>query len=304
MKIRFLLTLLLAISMEVPMALGHAWSEQMKQELNAPPPDWLSIGAPIKVEPDGTTTKGEPKFRPRSGGVTNSRNRVQIPARGIEIRLDYEIDWSGDNDAGVGASLNPDGTKLIINSGMRSRVLEILPDGSHRAIELRLPHVTYDGGSKGFITGWSWADNQTLIGNAEIDTEQGEFIERRIYVFHVKESALSRLDLSALNLPTTEGLRVSKVGHELDRLSISVGNSEFTVKADLKSPPKIEKKEADSPTAAPHVEPTQQASKAPGAKPTVPAPSEEHASSTPWGIIVLLTMAAGGLLWLLLKRRS
>ena len=39
--------------------------------------------------------------------------------------------------------------------------------------------------------------------------------------------------------------------------------------------------------------------------PSVPSPtSEEPISSTPWSIIVVLTVAAGGLLWLLLKRRS
>ena len=42
---------------------------------------------------------------------------------------------------------------------------------------------------------------------------------------------------------------------------------------------------------------------APEAKPS-PTPSEEPASSTPWAIIVVLIVAALGLLWLLLKRRS
>ncbi|MCB1212627.1 MAG: hypothetical protein KDK97_25100, partial [Verrucomicrobiales bacterium] len=39
-------------------------------------------------------------------------------------------------------------------------------------------------------------------------------------------------------------------------------------------------------------------------KSTVPSPSEEPTSSTPWSIIVVLIVAAIGLLWLLLKRRS
>ena len=43
---------------------------------------------------------------------------------------------------------------------------------------------------------------------------------------------------------------------------------------------------------------------APKAKPTPTKPSEEPAPSTPWSIIVVLIMAATGLLWLLLKRRS
>lgn len=44
--------------------------------------------------------------------------------------------------------------------------------------------------------------------------------------------------------------------------------------------------------------------KASEAKPSVTPPSEEPASSTPWSIIVVLIVAACGLLWLLLKQRK
>jgi len=44
--------------------------------------------------------------------------------------------------------------------------------------------------------------------------------------------------------------------------------------------------------------------KAPETNPTEPTPGEEPTSSTPWSIIVVLIVAALGLLWLLLKRRS
>ncbi|MBB5353912.1 hypothetical protein HNR46_004177 [Haloferula luteola] len=298
MKTRFFLTLLLVAFMEVHVALGHAWSEQMKQELNAQPPEWLSIGAPIRVDPVDKISDEPTAFRPVSGDSQSTRDRVTIPSRGIEIRVDYPIRWYR------GSSLSPDGTRLIINSGMRSKVYEMLSDGGHRPVVLRLPYVTYDDGPKGYITCWSWVDDKTLVGEAEIDTEKGEFIERRIYVFHINESALSRLDVSSLNLPTTEGLTVSKVGLELDRLRISVGNSEFTVKADLKSSPRIEKKEADAPTAtAPLVAFKKQAPKAPEPKPASPT-SEAPASSTPWSIIVVLIVAALGLFWMSLKKRK
>lgn len=46
------------------------------------------------------------------------------------------------------------------------------------------------------------------------------------------------------------------------------------------------------------------AKKAPDTKATPTTPSEEPTSSTPWSIIVVLIVAACGLLWLLLKRRS
>jgi hypothetical protein len=35
-----------------------------------------------------------------------------------------------------------------------------------------------------------------------------------------------------------------------------------------------------------------------------PGQGEEPAPSTPWSIIIVLIVTAGGLLWLLLKRRS
>lgn len=53
-------------------------------------------------------------------------------------------------------------------------------------------------------------------------------------------------------------------------------------------------------SAAPSITP---APKAPEEKRT-PTPTEEPTASTPWSIIVVLIVAASGLLWLLLKRRS
>jgi len=44
--------------------------------------------------------------------------------------------------------------------------------------------------------------------------------------------------------------------------------------------------------------------KAAVAKPAISSPSEEPTSSTPWSIIVVLILAASGLLWLLLKGRK
>ena len=203
----------------------------MKRELNSPAPDWLVVGSSIKVDGTKETTPDESAYRPLCGDSQSTRDRVTLPNRGIEIRVDYPISWYR------GSSLSPDGTKLIINSGTESNVYEILASGQYRPIGLKLPHVTYDAGPKGFIAGWSWAGNHTLIGEAEIDNEKGEFIEKRIYVFHEKAGMLSRLDVSDLGLPTTEGLTVTKVAADLTGLKLSVGNASFAVKADLKSVP-------------------------------------------------------------------
>lgn len=252
MKIYVFFVIASAALFEAPKSFGHGRSEQMNQVLNAKTPNWLSLGIPIKVEPTGSVPMDETAFRPRSGGATNSRNRVQIPARGIEIQVDYEINYTGNNEAGTGSSLSPDGTRLIVNAGHSNHLYEISATGEYLEVPIQLPSVTYDAGPKGFITGWSWIDNQTVFGHAEIDDDTGnETIECRIYVYHMKERVLSRLDLSALNLTTTDGLEITKVGRDSNHLEILVGNTKLTVKADLKSSPKIEKLETHVPKRTP-----------------------------------------------------
>jgi hypothetical protein len=305
MKKHRLCLAVLALWLNVPGALAHGRSEQMTRELNAKAPEWLLIGVPIKAEPVASLPSDQIVFRSRSGGATNSRNRVQIPSRGIEIKLDYNIDWTGNNEAGTGVSLSPDGRRLLVNAGPTSHLYEIEADGTYREVPLQLPHVTYDAGLKGYLREWSWADDQTLVARAEITDEAGhEIIENRIYVFHMKERALSRLDLSALKLTDTDGIEVIGIGSDLSQLKLSVGNAFVIAKADLKSPPRIDQKETNAPTAPP-VAPNRQEPNAPEAKPTTPpTPNEEPTTSTPWSIIVVLIVAACGLLWLLLKRRS
>jgi hypothetical protein len=191
----------------------------------------------------------------------------------------------------------------LVNAGPTSHLYEIQSNGTHREVPLQLPHVTYDNGIKGYLRGWSWADDQTLVACAEITDETGhEIIENRIYVFHMNEKTLSRLDLSALKLTDTDGIEVIGIGNDLSQLKLSIGNTLVIANADLKSPPMIEKKETDSPT-APLVAPKQLPPVQPESKPTS-TQSEEPASSTPWTIIVVFIVATTGLLWLLLKKRK
>ena len=283
----------------VSQSFGHGWSEEMRRELNSPAPDWLIVGARIKVDETKQATPDESAYRPISGDSQSTRDRVTIPGRGIEIKVDYPISWYR------GSSLSPDGTKLIINSGTESKVYEILASGQHRQIELKLPRVTYDAGPKGFIAGWSWADNDTLIGEAEIDNEKGEFIEKRIYIFHAKQGVLSRLDVSGLGLATTEGLTVTKVAADLTGLRLSVGEADFAVKADLQSvPPPAEKQTPSNESSVSEPTSLSAPTKVVASNPTAPTRSEEPTSSTPWSVIVILIVAATGLLWLLLKNRK
>ena len=289
-----------------PDTLAHASSEKMTAELNAKKPDWLTVGVPIKAESVMSRPDDQIVFHSRSGGATNSRNRVQIPSRGIQFELDYEIDWSGNNEAGTGVSLSPDGRKLIINAGPASHLFEIEDNGSYREVPLQLPNVTYDEGIKGYLRGWSWVDDKTLVAQSEImDESAHDIIESRIYVFYTKEKTLTRLDISALKINKSEGIEVVGFANDLNHIKLYIGGKLVVAKADLKSPPEIDVIKTDPEKAldpfvdVKRVQPTPPEPKSTPTTTTSKAP----ASSRPWSIIAVLIVVASCLLWLRLKRR-
>lgn len=298
----FLYLFVLVFWVDVLSVLPHERSEKLIQELDSEIPKWLTIGVPIKAGLGTLPPNGQSAFRPRSGGSTNSRNRVQIPNHGIEIDLDYEIDWTGNKEAGTGVSLSPDGKKLLVNSGPTSHLYEIQANGSYSEVPLQLPHVTYDAGLKGFLRGWSWADDDTLVAGAEITDEAGhEIIENRIYVFHMNGGVLSRLDLTALNIDDTDGIEVVGIGSDLNQLKLSVGSVSIIANADLKSPPNVQKSKVEAPEIeTPVLAPTNKTPKPIEIKPATT--SEEPASSVSIGIVAVLIAAALGIFWLLLTK--
>ncbi len=284
-------------------ALAHGRSQEMIAMLNAPVPEWLTLGKPVVAE-SGSGNSGESvAFRSLSGGAQNTRTRVMIPGRGIEIRVDYAIDWTGNTEAGRGVSLSPNGTMLIINSGTKSRLYEISPDGSHREIDILIPRVTYDPGLKGFITGWSWVGDDVLLGQSTITDDRGhEIIEKRIYVFHMKERLMSRLELSALNLPKDEAFEVLGVGDDLNHLKILMNGKEFTVKADLETPP--EPMRIGRAGLSGHGS-TERRPPLPGRThpPGEPNPNGHTPARTSW-LVIALVVATSGLLWRLFRKRD
>ncbi len=297
MNTRGYLAIIVFSLLGLPCAFAHGRSQEMIDMLNAPPPEWLTIGKRIIVRPSNGSFDDSVIFRSLSGGAQNTRNRVKIPSRKIEFNVDYEVDWY------YGSSMNPDGTMLIVNSGMKSRLYEISPDGSHHEAELLLPYVTYDPGLKGFITGWSWAGTNTLVGISEItDYEGHEVLENRIYVFHMKERVMSRLDMSALNLPKDEAFEVLGVGDDLNHLKILMNGKEFTVKADLETPPepmrigRVRLSGHGSPERRPPL---------PGRThpPGEPNPDGHTPARTPW-LVIALVVATSGLLWRLFRKRD
>ncbi len=270
--------------------------------LNAPPPEWLTIGKPIVVELSDGGPDDPVSYRPLSGGAQNTRTRAIIPDRGIEIEVDYPIDWTGNKKRGKGVSLSPNGRNLIINSGTKSRLYEIHSDGSYAEVDLRLPGVTYDPGLKGFITRWVWAGDDVLLGKSTITDDRGhDILELRLYVFHRAEGILSRLDLSALDLPEGEIFEVLGIGSDLNHLRISTGGKEFTVKADLATPPEP-MKIGLAESAASHAAGRRSPPPAPASVPRESPANGQASSWTPWLAVILVTATAILLGWLLWKR--
>jgi len=229
--------------------------DEWLRRVNAPPPDWLAIGAPIPVELVKNMPAKEPTvFHSRSGEATRTHNKVKIPKRGIEFTVPREI---------YEMSLNPDGTKLIVNEGGGGgtfHLYEILSDGRQQEVPLRVPSVTYDKasrwGDKGFIYRWSWASNDVLIGEAEIADEREELIELRLYAFFLKDQILSQLDLSKVQQSSDDYIEVIGIGADLKHMKLKVGEREMLVKVNLTSPPKIvtpRKDQSTPPTVTPTV---------------------------------------------------
>ena len=288
-------------------ALAHERSPEMARELNAPVPEWMSIAEPIKVKPINDRSILESLvFRPRSGGVANSRNRVQMPEHGIEIQFPHNIDWRGVNQEGYGVSLHQDGRRLLVNTGMTTRLYEISLSGEYREVPLRLPHVTYDEGLKGWILGWSWAGSDVLVGRGLILDESGhEVIEGRLYVFYLREKALARLDLSALNLPDDAVTEVASIGEDLEHLKIRLGDRELAVKADLKSPPRLLVDSDSAPASrAGSIEKTPAQEESISRNSDLSTAVEDASFSKFWPPLAAVVLAAICLSWVLLKRRG
>ncbi len=227
---------------------AHGRSEEMIRTLNAPPPDWLTLAEPIKVEPAKEGVTGiidQSQFRDPSDGII-LHNGIQIPRLGIVLELDHDISPSMQYSPSV--SLSPDETRLVANDGDDVYLYEIGADGQVTEDPTQVPSVTYDKGLKGFISYWLWASNDLLLGHTSItDEKEQSMLENRLYTFHTGTRSLARLDLSALdhlrepNYPNEPPMfDVVSVGKDLSELVLEVnGVNTVRVKADLKSPHKL-----------------------------------------------------------------
>ncbi len=230
-------------------AVAHGRSEEMIRTLNAPPPDWLTLAEPIKVEPAKEGVTGmidHSRFRDPSGGII-LYNGIQIPKLGIVLELDLDHGISPSLlPYKPAVSLSPDGTRLVVNDGTDAYLYEIGADGEVTEDPTQVPFVTYDKGPKGFISYWFWASNDVLLGYASPLDERGDYeLENRLYAFHTGTRSLARLDLSTFdpdpNYPDEPPMfEVVSVGKDFSELALNVnGGNTVRVKADLKAPHKL-----------------------------------------------------------------
>ena len=313
-----LLNIIFTMGLLCGVVLGHGRSEELTKLFNSPAPEWLSLASPIKVEPSSENFASIDKesFRARSGGITHSRNRVYIPPNNFVHEFDYKLKWRGNNEEAFGASLSPDGTQLLTNSGKAPFFrLYDFKNTQLEEVEISLPRITYDEGLKGFISRWYWASDEVLIGYAEIlDEQMHELVESRLYAFQLDSQSLARLDLSALNLNQDDPpfVEVVSVGKDLSQLVLDVGGTRVLTKADLKSPHKILKGNAEAKRSE-RTEPTKTGVKS---SPVTSSPKsseetlqkeavlEKKPSNLPWIIAGLLLVGIFVLLFKVFKGKS
>lgn len=151
-----------------------------------------------------------------------------------------------------------------------------------------------DGKSKGFYTYFPSGSSRGSLAFFEVTASGITRRESR----KIEPNGTDKVEFDELFAARLKG-EGPKV--ELKRTALPKQQSTSTPSGVVNAPPDT-REPTSTPKAPPVVQPP--TPKAPEAKPTQPTLSEEPTSSTPWSIIVVLIVAALGLLWLLLKRRS
>jgi len=214
---------------------GH--SESYKEYLNQPTPVWLKIGEPTEAE---IVEGAESNLPPLSGTVIAYPVSVSIPANNITITFQGQVAGGASWGAKKDNWLSPDGRRLIVQAEGAPRVFEVLGEESYREIDVDIPDVTYGSSLRGQLFGWCWVSDDVLVGNAVLENQDsGEYEGIQIYVYHVEEKVLSRLNLESLNLSDLEGLEIVQIESETSRIQFRIGDESFTVKAGLKMPSKL-----------------------------------------------------------------
>ncbi len=197
-------------------------------------PSWLTLGPVIKAESAGKDASGATAFRPRSGGLVNSRHRVRMSDRRVLFETDLTLDWAGNDEEGRGCSLSPNGKKLILSGGGRPSLYGISTKGEVVKVPQRFPDMTYQEDRRGFLGGWSWADDETVLGTVEIYEANSAVVETRLYVYHVEKQILRRVDLKELKLPSNKQVEVIAIGKDMQHLKLRIDGQEILVKADMR----------------------------------------------------------------------
>lgn len=152
------------------------------------------------------------------------------------------------------------------------------------------------------------ADHRKLMVRVSTERhklEEGDYCART--AFRVVESSANRTALSEAvekHIASTQGAQWIR-----DRLTKVVlpkpqSKEQSTSQSDSTPPTATSQPQPGAPTLPLSSVQTHTPTKTPEAKPTVPTPSEAPASTTPWSIIVVLIVAATGLLWFLVKKRK
>jgi hypothetical protein len=158
-------------------------SAEMLAVLGSPNPSWLTIGEPVRA-----VATPEPSNLIRSKNVWKRSGTEQIAINGKEVRI------AGSAQAVTWASINPSGTRILIERGESAEVYTIAPDGSIKPSDFQIPRLNFGEKNRWFLTRWVWISESEILSALNEQTPDGDHIARSdLYYYNLAESKLSKV---------------------------------------------------------------------------------------------------------------
>jgi hypothetical protein len=221
-------------------------------------------------------------FTMKNGGWASSPEMILLNPSGIFVKTS-----SGTKCLALGGWARMSGSNYWINQ------YQFNPDGTFvkqgREVAVLTEEDRYELGSE------SWAEQKGL------GRKVSPIVSKMLFAEYLTDPASQwrpydpKLPANAQHQQDQERLR-------MDTVSGFTPENAAKLVAGFEPSPDIES--GDASRHRTNIQPLAQPEKPKTSKAKPPAPSEEPASSTPWSVIVILIVAATGLLWLLVKKQK
>ncbi len=162
-------------------------STEMKEFLNSPSPQWLTLDAAIRPEerdspPDhgGSEIKG---FMPSGGSKV-----FELDGKTIQFPFPAsEMTW---------IAFSPSANQVVVERGEIAEVRSVGIDGTVSDSGSPLPALNFESDRRWMLTRWLWISEHELVTALNRPTASGDVIEEsKVYYYNVKTKKLREIDL-------------------------------------------------------------------------------------------------------------